>query len=166
MNWQKIKEKILEHIVTVVLSLVSFLCLVIWQAVPSQSWEQLGAAIPKRALAALLALLLIALATTIAYSVSLRRKLKALPNQPPPKLYTMFNVMWDGQSNPLCPLCQVLLSYSIVDEGEDKPIHFLLTCPKCKTIYELMDVYGHCKPLFMAKVELRQKYPELPDPHL
>lgn len=73
MDWQKIKEKLLDHIVTLVLSLVASLCLIIWQAVPAQAWEQLGAVIPKRALAALIALLLIILGGTVAYIFSLRR---------------------------------------------------------------------------------------------
>lgn len=81
MTWQKLKEKIEDHIVTIVLSLVTFLCVAIWQAVPTETWAQLGAVIPKRALAALIGLLLIALATSIAYIFSLRRGQRPLQNE-------------------------------------------------------------------------------------
>lgn len=76
MTWTKLKEKIEDHIVTIVFALITFLCLVIWQTVPSESWIQLGAVVPKRSLAALAGLLLIGLVTTIAYVFSLRRELK------------------------------------------------------------------------------------------
>lgn len=76
MTWSKLKEKIEDHIVTIVFALITILCLTIWQAIPSEVWIQLGAAIPKRALAAFIGLLLIALSTSLAYNFSLRRKLR------------------------------------------------------------------------------------------
>jgi len=76
MNWEKAKEKIEEHIVTAVLVLIASLCLIIWQAVPSEAWARIGAATPKRALAALIGLLLIALSTALAYIYSLHRRHK------------------------------------------------------------------------------------------
>jgi uncharacterized membrane protein len=76
MTWTKLTEKIEDHIVTIVFALITILCLTIWQAIPSEVWIQLGAGIPKRALAAFIGLLLIALSTSLAYSFSLRRKLR------------------------------------------------------------------------------------------
>lgn len=73
MTWQKLKEKIEDHIVTVVLALVGSLCVIIWQAVPSETWARIGEAIPKRVLGALIGLLLIALSASIARIFSLRR---------------------------------------------------------------------------------------------
>jgi predicted RNase H-like nuclease (RuvC/YqgF family) len=78
MTWEKLKEKIVDHIVKVVLTLVTFLCLIVWQAVPSETWAQLGAVIPKRVLAALIGLLVIALATLTAYIFSLHKGRKPL----------------------------------------------------------------------------------------
>lgn len=76
MTFERIKEKIEDNITTVVFGLIASLFLVIWQAVPSEVWAQIGKAIPKRALAALIGLLLIGFVTTIAYAYSLHRRLK------------------------------------------------------------------------------------------
>src|SRR2546421_9606918 len=76
MTWSKLKEKIEDHIITVVFALITFLCLVIWQAIPSEIWIQLGTVIPKRMLAALIGLLFIVAVTSVAYIFSLRRELK------------------------------------------------------------------------------------------
>src|SRR2546421_13124649 len=106
MDWQKIKEKIQERIGIAVLSLVAFLCLAIWQAVPAQAWEQLGAVIPKRALAALIALLLIGLSGITALVFSLRRKLKkhqaAAVDSPPSPYLRYSGILWDDEDNPFC----------------------------------------------------------------
>jgi hypothetical protein len=72
----KFKDKFEDHIIAVVFSLVTLLCLIIWQAIPSQVWNQLGAIIPKRVLAALIGLLSILLTTSICYIFSLKRQLK------------------------------------------------------------------------------------------
>lgn len=81
MTWTKLKEKVEDHFVAIVFALITFLCLIIWQAIPSEVWVQLGAVIPKRALAALIGLLLIALATSIAYTHSLRRELRNIQGE-------------------------------------------------------------------------------------
>lgn len=83
MTWTKIKEKVEDHITKVVFALIGFLFLVLWQAVPSQSWAQLSGAIPKRSLVALAGLLCIALATSLAYALSLRRRLRLLTSETP-----------------------------------------------------------------------------------
>lgn len=72
-----------DHIVTIVFGLITILCLTIWQAIPSEVWVQVAAAIPKRALAAFIGLLLIALSTCLAYSFSLRWKLKNIRGEEP-----------------------------------------------------------------------------------
>jgi hypothetical protein len=76
MDWQKIKEKIEDHIVGLIFLLVTFLCGVVWQAVPSETWTRLEAAISTRAIAAVSVLLLIGLSTALAYIFSLRKQLK------------------------------------------------------------------------------------------
>jgi hypothetical protein len=73
MEWRKIKEKTEDYIVGLIFLLISSLCVVVWQAVPSETWTRLGAAISKRAIAAVSALLLIGLSTAIAYIFSLRK---------------------------------------------------------------------------------------------
>jgi hypothetical protein len=83
MTWTKLKEKVEDHITKVVFALIAFLFLILWQAVPSQSWAQLSEAIPKRALLALAGLLCIALATSLAYAFSLRRQLRLLTSETP-----------------------------------------------------------------------------------
>ncbi|MFN2452967.1 MAG: hypothetical protein ABR577_01970 [Pyrinomonadaceae bacterium] len=129
MTFEKIKEKIEDHITTVVFALIASLFLVIWQAVPSEVWAQIGKAIPKRALAALIGLVLIGFATTIAYAYSLHQRLKQtnkssgeletsilqvktesqaeiarlqdLIDNPPFRF--MFGVYWDRHLTPYCP---------------------------------------------------------------
>lgn len=173
MTWEKLKEKLLDHIVTLVLSLVTFLCLVIWQAVPSETWARVWEAIPKQVLGALAGILLIALVSTAAYVYTLRRKLKQVQTPPgesqPFKPFPMFNVLWDEAMNPLCPVCQVFLSYStrdVPDSLDDDPYytrHHLVTCPKCKHEYELLDDHGYTISLTEARERLRQEYPHLPE---
>jgi len=129
MNWTKIKEKIQDHIVTAVLSLVTFLCVVIWQAVPSQTWARVLEAIPKPALAALLGISLIGLTTALAYIFSLRRT-------PKPKKKPFYNIMADEEYRPFCPVCDVLLS-RLRRKDETDFVHPHYQCPKCKFIYEI-----------------------------
>lgn len=111
MTWEKLKEKIEERITTAVFVLVTFLCVAIWQAVPFEAWAQIGKVIPKRALAALIGLLLIGFVTTIAYAYSLHQKLKQTEKQlseikavpPPPKKIPKFGLLWDENLEPYCP---------------------------------------------------------------
>lgn len=145
MDWAKIKEKLQERIVTVVLSLASFLCLVIWQAVPSESWARLGAAIPKRVLAAVIGLLLIALSTALAYILSLRKKLKSAltpvvvetltPVDSSPKKEVWRGVVLDAEGNLYCPACDILL-HKLPRKEDWKLTYSAYQCPKCRFLYE------------------------------
>lgn len=76
----KLKEKILEHIVALVFLLITFLIGTIWLSVPPETRTQIGAAIPKQTLAATLGLLLILLLTSFAYIYHLRKTI-AQPTQ-------------------------------------------------------------------------------------
>src|SRR5688572_20349796 len=118
MDWQKIKGKTEDHLVGLIFLLITFLCGVVWQAVPSETWTRLGAAIPKRVLAAVIALLLIGLATLTAYVFSLRRQLKSKQAETEtsqgelaklkaaPKRFVRFGVIWDENLQPYCPVHQ------------------------------------------------------------
>jgi septal ring factor EnvC (AmiA/AmiB activator) len=115
MTWAKLKEKIEDHIVAIVLSLVTFLCVVIWQAIPSETWAQVGAAIPKRVLGALIALLLIGLSTALAYIRSLRKTKNQKESQLSQKLSDV-----EAQIPPLRERIAELASQSDKDQYENR----------------------------------------------
>src|SRR5688500_13545088 len=93
MDWKKLKEQTEDHIVGLIFLLVTFLCGVVWQAVPSETWKRLEEATPKRALAAVSVLLLIGLSTVLAYIFSLRKRSKGIPESQ--NVFSDFRVLND-----------------------------------------------------------------------
>jgi hypothetical protein len=162
MNWEKTKEKILDQIVPVVVSLIASLFLVIWQAVPSETWERVEAAIPKRVLLASIALLLIGFSAAAAYIASLRWQLKKSQFTSPelPKRYAHCNVLWDEQANPRCTVCDVHLVLS-PRESYGHLCDFL-TCPKCKGEYQLLDSTSYPMTFDEVRRQVSNKLSEIP----
>jgi MFS superfamily sulfate permease-like transporter len=131
MDWQKIKERVSSHIETVVASLITSLFLIIWRAVPSETWARVLEAIPKQALAASIALLVIALATATAYIFTLRRKLKSA-SAPSQTFISGIKVGTDGYFH--CSVCDVPLN-KLARKDENDPLAFFYQCPKCQFTY-------------------------------
>jgi DNA-binding transcriptional ArsR family regulator len=96
MNWlDGIKEKVQEHLIKSVLALIGLLVGVIWAAIPSERWQQVSAATPKRVLWSALGLLALGCLLETAYIAHLRRKSKLKPR---------FGVLWNRSLTPYCPV--------------------------------------------------------------
>ncbi len=157
MGWiETAKKKGREHIILGVFALIALLLLVIWQAVPSEVWGRVSEAIPKRVLWALLGLALIAIGLETALFLDYRRGNKHVPAPPKPK--RMLGVLWDDDSNPLCPVCEMLLHIFYLDADESKEA---LRCPKCKAEYTLRDDEGCKHGLWDVKEYLAGRTPTI-----
>jgi len=157
------KEKAREHIILGLFALIALLLLVIWQAVPREVWGKVSEAVPKQALWALLGLEAIAIGIQAAFALDNRRKWKNTPPAPPPppepgKPLRRFGVHWDGEFNPLCPVCEILLHMFYLDVDESREA---LRCPKCKAEYTLRDDEGYTHALGEVKEYLSGKTSEL-----
>jgi hypothetical protein len=98
----KLREKAKEHAVALVFVLALLLLGVIWAAVPTEVWNRISAATPKRALWATIGLLALALLLESAYLLELRRKYRLKPR---------FGVYWDRSLTPYCPACSKMVAY-------------------------------------------------------
>jgi hypothetical protein len=99
MSWSiKLKEKAQEHTVSGLLGLIVLLSLIIWAAVPSELWNRISEAVPKRVLWALIGLEAIAICLSSAYIMTMRRELRS-------KMFWMCGVLWDKKHTPHCPSC-------------------------------------------------------------
>lgn len=135
MDWKaKLKEKAQEHIISELFVLITLLLLVIWQAIPSSTWDKISEAIPKQALWAALALALIALFLESTFLLDHRRKAKKQSNPTEPEQLIVFGLLWDKDLNPRCPADQTPLhTFRYFEHYEN------LMCPKCSTVFPLRD---------------------------
>ena len=158
MNWQdKLKEKLLEHLIVVILSIIGVLLLILWQAIPSEIWIRVSDATPKRVLWALLALSLILIVLETAFIINLRRRsgVKVTPRQ-----VAMFGVLWDEYANPLCPICKIHM-YPTRRRDENNQLRQVVKCPKCEKSYILKDDSVNRLELAEAKEMLVRKHPAI-----
>ena len=139
MAWD-LKQKAQDHIVSIVLGLIVLLLLVIWQGVPSSTWDRVSEATPKRVLWALLALESIAI---IGLAVSLYKKVRKKR-----RLWGL-GVVWDlDYLKPLCPTCDGDVTLFI---KQVQDTHDILQCPKCKIEIPLVGDTNQHFHLYQAK---------------
>jgi hypothetical protein len=70
----KFRAKLQDYFFTLIFSAIGLLSLIIWRAIPVEVWNKLDTIMPKKALAALIGLLLIVVAILVPYIFSLRRQ--------------------------------------------------------------------------------------------
>lgn len=137
---EKIKEQVAQHLVIAVLAPFLFLAGVLWSAIPYQVWDQLSGLTPKKALWALLGILVLTSLGLTAYVFVLRRRLKN-------KLRPMYGVLWDREANAYCPGCNSALA-----AYQERAFGMLaFRCTKCKTELPLRDDEGKDVTLLEAK---------------
>ena len=152
MGWlAKLKEKAEEHTISVLFALIVLLSLIVWRAVPSEVWDKVSAAVPKRALWALTGLLAITTSLTCAYIFHLRKqqrliqienaKLQDQINNPP--LISRFGVCWSQDLTPHCPACSKPLShYARHNVPESLWGRWGFRCIQCDQIVSMTDDNG------------------------
>ena len=140
-------EKAREHIVLGLFGLITLLLLVIYQAVPASTWGKVSELVPKRVLWALIALELIVIGLQAGFALDTWRQKK-------PKAITAFNIHWDSDFNQLCPMCDIHLP--ITDRIQiSTGTYEMFGCPKCRTLFQLYDDFGHRILLIDAKSQLK-----------
>lgn len=133
MGWSaKLKEKAQEHTILGLFGLIALLSLIVWRAVPSAVWDRVSEAVPKRALWALAGLLAIAATGQAAYIFSLRKVIKQ-------KFTPQFGLLWNKQSVPHCPACEVPLTQIFVGKRSSIPA---FKCIKCSGVIVPRDIQG------------------------
>jgi hypothetical protein len=163
MNWQEWNDtavkKAREGIILTVFSLIGFLLVAIFQAVPSSVWSRVSESTPKPVLWALLGLQTITIAGLVLYIFHLKRS--APRNLPEtslrldlPDYIGMFGVLWDKHINASCPICKVLMSPTEARIGVFK-------CPKCHRSFALKDELGKNVNPVNAKREVVERHVEL-----
>lgn len=129
----KLKEKAEERTVSAVLALIVLLLLIVWRAVPSEVWDRVSEATPKRVLWALLGLVAITATLEWAYIVGLRRKNKLKPR---------FGVYWDRGLTPYCPACSKVLAYIHKPNAGGLSGTWGFKCVQCPSFIPLNDDSG------------------------
>jgi len=163
MNWQEWKDtavkKAREGVILGGFSLISFLLIAIFQAVPSSVWGRVSEATPKPVLWALLGLETIAIIGLVPYVFYLRRSAShnlgrgSFPLNLPDYI-GMFGILWDKHRNACCPICKVLMSPADMKIGVFK-------CPKCHRSFVLKDELGKPVNPMNAKLEVAERHSEL-----
>jgi DNA-binding MarR family transcriptional regulator len=150
----KLKDKIEEHLIKLLLGLIVLLCGAVWAAVPSELWDRVSAATPKRALWSAIALLAIGLTLETAYVAHLRRKIKLKPH---------FGVLWNKALVPHCPACSSVLSnYGRYWSGYSS--FWAFKCLKCDKRIVMSDEAGNqlelpeAKDLISAKLSQKPRF--------
>jgi hypothetical protein len=150
MSWStKLKDKAQDYLTELVIALVVLLLGAIWAAVPSEVWGKVSAAIPKRALWSVIALLASGLTLETAYVAHLRRKYK---------LKWRFGIRWSKSLEPFCPVCPTPLSnYGQHAIFSSATTMWGFICPQCKEFFPMTDDEGNRLELKEAKQLLASK---------
>jgi hypothetical protein len=155
MGWKDtLTEKARDRIVTGLFALITLLLLAIYRAMPAAVWDKVSEATPKRVLWALVALELIVIGLLAAFAIDERRKRKNAPPLLSEKTFRRFGVHWDEHQNPLCPVCEILLSLraSVIENSAPE----YLQCPKCRNAYTLKSDHGAWISLALAKATVKR----------
>jgi hypothetical protein len=163
MSWvTKLKEKAQDHLISGVFGLITLLFLIIWAAVPSEIWDKVPSAVPRKVLFALLGLALIAICLEAAYIFSLRKERKSLKENLETKLFFKFGALWDKDKTPYCPSCKNPLPQSLKGPyiavvgswSSVTPAKPVLECVQCNKTVTLIDDEGNTLLLKDAKEQL------------
>lgn len=141
MSWLiELKRKGQEHVVKGLFAASLLLLGVIWAALPTEVWNTVSNATPKRVLWAALGLFVIIVILESAYVLNLKRKYKLKPR---------FGVLWDRALTPYCPVHKhiALSNWGNPSRGPHGYI-----CPEGEHVIPLQDDEGnYLKPLDAKK---------------
>jgi hypothetical protein len=152
---EEIAKITLTKIIGGVILLITLLAAIVWRETLAGKLEQAMAGWSTKGLSALLGLTLIVIVIetlTIAYLSYLIYRHRQIPR--PPRILRRHGVHWDEHQNPLCPVCETLLTLrkSLLSDA-DGPEY--LQCPKCRNAYTLRTDRGSWISLTLAKANLR-----------
>ena len=107
---EKAKSQLEDHLVLTIAGLLLLLLGVVWSAIPAEALERVLDTPNKKALWALLGILLLLSSLLFAWTFTLRKDIKGLQAALEIRLIRRLGILWDQDLVPCCPACEKPLS--------------------------------------------------------